>query len=160
MRDENPVCLHFIKVFRMTKYLAKKYGLPLPDYEQLRKTYIQKYAGPLFLHNANGTLWSDRYYIAYQLESTGEFRYVYLTKYHIHEELISYRQAAKERNAENLMPRDIKRIFSKTLRMMNAEGSSIWFDEEEFKGMKSEKWIRPRQNSLQKMSPDAVGEQK
>ncbi len=160
MKNENPVCLHFIKVFRMTKYLARKYGLPLPNYDALKRTYTQKYAGPLLLHNANGRLWSDRYYIAYQLESTGELKYVYLTKYHIHEELISYRQAAKERDTENLMPKDVKRIFSKTVRIMNGEGTDIWIDEEEFRGMKAEKWIRLKEKDFKKMSTDMASEQK
>ena len=144
MENESPVCLHFIKLFRMTKFLSQKHGLPMPDYDELRKTYVQKYAGPVFLHNAKGRIWADRYYIAYQLEGIGKVKYVYVTKYHMREEAISYSQAAKGRGTKNMMPQDIKRAFNRILRIMHAKGTDIWVDEEEFRGMKTERWIKSR----------------
>ena len=156
MKNENPASLHLIELFRMTKFLASKYDLPMPDEKDLRNNYAQLYAAPVFLRNSSGSLWVDRYYLAYQLESTGEFRYVYMTKYHINEEVSGYRRAAKERGGDNLMPEDIRRFAVKALRVMNARGSALWVDEKEFRGMKTERWIQLRQVSSNRDSATSL----
>ena len=81
----------------------------------------------MVLKNGNGTLWVDRYYAAYRLSGQTDVRYVYITKYHILEEVYSYKAASKLRNIQVKLPGDIQKQFAYALKHMNG---NIWVDPE------------------------------
>ncbi len=81
------------------------------------------------MENDTGTLWVDRYYIAYQL-GDGDIHYVYLTKHHIREEIISYQTASKERGIKVELSVDIRKQFARALKWMAGSAKDIWINPE------------------------------
>ena len=122
-------CLPSLGVYRLARIVAQRYGFSWMEYGRVQKQYRERYGLPLVIENDCGMLWIDRYYIAYQLED-GEVHYVYLTKHHIHEEMLSYKEASKERGVKVDLPGDIKQQFSLVLRQMAKNTSDIWLSPE------------------------------
>ena len=122
-------CLPSLGVYRLARKVAERYGLTWVDYGRVQKQYRARYSLPVVAENDNGTLWIDRYYIAYQLDD-GDVRYIYLTKYHIREEVCSYRAASEARNIKADLPAVIKRQFARALKRMAKDASDIWISPE------------------------------
>lgn len=122
-------CLPSLGVYRLARMVADKHGFPWMDYGRVQKQYRAKYGLPVMVENNAGTLWVDRYYIAYQLND-GDVHYVYLTKHHIREEIGSYREASTERGIKVELPTDIKQQFSTALKRMTKDANDIWISPE------------------------------
>ena len=122
-------CLPSLGVYRLARKVAERNGLSWVDYGRVQKQYRARYGLPVVVENDKGTLWIDRYYIAYQL-ADGYVCYVYITKYHIREEIGSYRTASKERNIKADLPVNIKRQFAQALKRMTKEAKDIWISPE------------------------------
>ena len=84
---------------------------------------------PIMLRNSDSTLWVDRYYMAVQHEDE-DVRYVYLTEYHIHEEMYNYRVLKNCRENPPTLPKDIAAQFRLALRRMRASGVLIYVSPE------------------------------
>ena len=122
-------CLPSLGVYRLARKVAERYGLSWVDYGRVQKQYRARYGLPVVVENDKGTIWIDRYYIAYQL-ADGDVCYVYITKYHIREEIGSYRAASEARNIKVDLPTDIKRQFARALKRMAKDASDIWISPE------------------------------
>ena len=96
------------------------------DLEMLQ-TMRGRYPPPIVRKNGNGTIWVDRYYVAYRLYGEIDVRYVYMTRYHILEEVYSYRAASKLRNKQVKLPAEIQKQFAYALKHMDG---NIWTDPE------------------------------
>ena len=107
--------------------VADRHGLCRPSLLRMLKEFNGKYPLPMVLKNGNGTLWVDRYYAAYRLSGQTDVRYVYITKYHILEEVYSYKAASKLRHIQVKLPGDIQKQFAYALKHMNG---NIWVDPE------------------------------
>lgn len=102
-------------------------GLTKPSRKALEKLFAEKsrFSLPLILQNRKGTLWVDKYYIAYQIGS-GDVVYTYVSRSHVFEELTSYREAAKLRGQNVKIPSDVHRSLISALRKMQAKGYEYW----------------------------------
>lgn len=122
-------CLPSLGVYRLARTVADRFALSWIDYGRVQKQYRARYGLPVMVENDTGTLWVDRYYIAYQL-GDGDIHYVYLTKHHIREEIISYQAASKERGIKVELSADIKKQFARTLKCMAGSTKDIWISPE------------------------------
>lgn len=120
-------------LWNLVNRVADRYELP-PVPERLLKQYCytESVSLPVVLTNRAGTIWADRYYAAYLLE-TGEFRYFYLTCAHIAEETLAYKETARLRGIPDGMPSEIREIFRKALRKMRKDHTAIWFNRQEIR---------------------------
>ena len=119
------------EVYNIAREIAAKYRLPRPDYSEMISEMCGNHPQPLVLTNANGTLWLDKYYVACQLSSWTDVRYVYITSRHINEENASYRVASGARGQHIRRPEDIAAQFKLAKRHMNDTGARFWIDTEE-----------------------------
>lgn len=119
------------EVYNIAGGIAAKYRLPRPDYSEMISEICGNHPQPLVLTNANGTLWLDKYYVACQLSSWTDVRYVYITSRHINEENASYRVASGARGQHIRLPEDIAAQFKLAKRHMNDTGARFWIDTEE-----------------------------
>ena len=103
--------------------------VPVPR-EWIAKLYYAKDAKiqPIVKRCESGTLWVDKYYVAYQIDD-GDVHYTYIAKAHLIEEVKSYREAARTRNSEIALPEDIRRCFRIARQNMRATGRPYWIDE-------------------------------
>ena len=120
--------LNAMQVFNIAKYIAKKYGLRMPDYCRMRSEMSGKIPQPIILDSNNGRMWVDRYYVAYQLDGTSEVKYVYIAKHHVLEEISGYRNASKLRSEDFKPSKDILRQFKRARGEMLAKGCQVWVD--------------------------------
>lgn len=120
--------LNAMQVFNIAKYIARKYGLRLPDYCRMRSEMSGKIPQPIILDSNNGRMWVDRYYVAYQLDGMAEVKYVYIAKHHVLEEISGYRQASKLRGEDFKPSNGILRQFKRARGEMLAKGCQIWVD--------------------------------
>ncbi len=132
MSMEQMSILSIRDVFTVAMHIAVKHRLQRPDYPELVKKTIGKYPQPLVLENGKGTLWVDKYYVAYQLDGHDDVRYEYITAYHIAEETASYRIASKARGMKLGLPAEIAGQFKKAAKQMRDTGADYWLDPEEF----------------------------
>lgn len=117
--------LHPKEILDIADDVADRYGLRRPSYLRMLKEFNSKYLFPMVLNNGNGTLWVDRYYVAYKLSGQTEVRYAYITKFHMLEEMYSYKTASKLRNIRVKLPVDIQKQFVFAFKHMYG---SIWVD--------------------------------
>ena len=91
--------------------------------------YLQggRWPQPIPVSCADGILWVDKYYVAYQI-GNGDVYYTYLSKYHIREEINAYKAASKARGIKLSVPTDILRCFQKAKSIMDRKGTNIWID--------------------------------
>ena len=80
---------------------------------------------PLIKRCENGTLWVDKFYVAYQI-GDGDVHYTYIARQHLVEEVNAYREAARLRKTDVQLPEDIKRCFRIAQRNMEATDRSYW----------------------------------
>ncbi len=123
--------LNSMQVYAIGKHIALKHDLPPPDYGEMRVAMLGPFPQPIVLENCNGTLWVDRFYIAFQREKSPDVKYVYLTKHHLLEEVSGYKKASKARGITVVLPRSIARQFKVALFKMRAAGTEIWIDPKE-----------------------------
>ena len=68
--------------------LAKNLGVSIPKRKRLRRMLKRRSPIPQIYQGADYRLWIDRYYIASHLLAYESIRYAYLTRIHIHSELL------------------------------------------------------------------------
>ena len=114
-------CLSPVEIIAIARMTAEKYKLQMPDESEIMQNYRSgKYTRlPVVVCGERGTLWVDRYYIAFQLRC-GDVHYTYLTKEHIREEVDSYCKAQAE------LPRDIEHCFMVGVAGMKKRNTRIW----------------------------------
>ena len=97
----------FERLMEIANDTARACGFQTPDVSKVAANYKagRMYRLPVIVQNANGILWVDKYYVAYQL-GTSNVHYTYVTMYHIAEEQHSWRKAGKA------IPRDIVHCFA------------------------------------------------
>ena len=102
-------------------------GLTPISRELISHMYFQKGSNvqPILRRCEKGTLWVDKYYVAYQLGG-GDVHYTYIAKTHIGEEAYAYRQASKERGEKVALQPDILRSFRIARRKMQMTGQPYW----------------------------------
>ena len=88
----------------------------------LSALYTGEIDGPVISNGDFARLWTDRDYIAYQI-NTGDVKYVYITLNHIIEENEAVRETRSERHSSYRLPKDIEKEFGRAKKKMRAEGS-------------------------------------
>lgn len=127
MSSNGRAALNVREIFFIARDIAGKHHLGCPCHLEMLQTMRGKYFPPIVRKNGNGTIWVDRYYVAYRLYESSEVRYVYMTRYHILEEVYSYKAASKLRNIQVKLPADIQKQFAYALKHMDG---NIWTDPE------------------------------
>lgn len=74
-----------------------------------------------------GIMWISRNFLAYGDDNV--FRYVYISKSHIHEERSSYRRTSLLRLQKVSLPQDIKKAFDFAERHMRCQNTRYWVDD-------------------------------
>ena len=69
--------------------LAGDLGVSIPKHRRLRRMLKRRIPIPQIYQGADYRLWIDRYYIAAQRLADESIRYAYLTRIHIHSELLA-----------------------------------------------------------------------
>ena len=119
--------LNVREILVIARDIAVMHHLSCPSHLEMLQTMRGKYSPPIVRKNSNGTIWVDRYYVAYRLYESSEVKYVYMTRYHILEEVYSYKAASKLRNIQVKLPADIQKQFAYALKHMDG---NIWIDPE------------------------------
>ena len=124
--------LPFRKLWELACAVAETHRLSMPSSQRLRLRYTDKEPIPTVTVNEYGTLWIDREYLAYAL--TDEIvSYVYVTRTHAQEEIVSYamlkKGPEKRENAPKLPPEMLNQ-FRTALRMMNLRNSRFYLFKE------------------------------
>lgn len=127
MSSNGRASLNVREILVIARVIAVKHHLSCPGHLEMLQTMRGKYSPPIVRKNGNGTIWVDRYYVAYRLYESSEVKYVYMTRYHILEEVYSYKGASKLRNATVKLPADIQKQFAYALKHMDG---NIWIDPE------------------------------
>ena len=76
--------------------LAEDLGVSIPKRKRLRRMLKRRIPIPQIYQGADYRLWIDRYYIAAQRLADESVRYVYLTRIHIHSELLANRSSIRK----------------------------------------------------------------
>ena len=118
-------------IMKLSRKIARRYGLRMPDPDELHKQYKSRYPLPCVTKTDAGEMWTDRYYLAYQLIGMDAPKYVYLTKTHILEEKVSYRSASKLRGTNVSVPISILSQFKTAYASMRYNGIELWLAEDE-----------------------------
>lgn len=102
-------------------------GLVPVSREEISRMYYQneKKLLPILKKCDAGTIWVDRYYVAYQL-GDGDVRYTYISQHHLAEEVLAYRNASEERGVTMALPLDILHCFQIAKLEMQATGLPYW----------------------------------
>ena len=127
MSPDGRASLNVREILVIARDIAVKHNLSCPSHLEMLQTMRGRYPPPIVRTNGNGTIWVDRYYVAYRLYGEIDVRYVYMTRYHIIEEVHSYKAASKLRNATVKLPADIQKQFAYALKHM---AGNIWTDPE------------------------------
>ncbi len=127
MNSNGRASLNVREILVIARDIAVKHHLSCPGHLEMLRTMRGKYSPPIVRKNGNGTIWVDRFYVAYRLYESSEVRYVYMTRYHILEEVYSYKAASKLRNKQVKLPADIQKQFAYALKHMDG---NIWTDPE------------------------------
>ena len=100
--------------------------VPIPR-EQIARMYYLKGVNqqPIIKRCDAGTLWVDKYYVAFQIDD-GDVYYTYISKHHIAEEVSAYREASEERGVKIAMPKDVLRCFKIARGDMLGTGLPYW----------------------------------
>ena len=77
--------------------------------------------------NDNGIMWVNRNFIAYALTGR-DVNYVYITKYHIISERLSYRITSILRRKKIPLPEDIEKVFRNAEACMRHDKTAMWVD--------------------------------
>ena len=142
MRQQHD-CVSLRKLYQIANGTAVKYGLPRISHKQVTDMYLTPFMNlmPIVKHNETGTIWVDKYYVAYMLDDE-EVHYTYIARYHIYEEVASFNKAAKERGIKSQLPEDVKNCFQEAVKQMQRRGLKCWI---------ARPWIRDTLEDL----PDA-----
>ncbi|MBR5984823.1 MAG: hypothetical protein IK019_00275 [Clostridia bacterium] len=127
MNSGGRAALNVREIFFIARDIAGKHHLSCPSHMEMLQAMRGKYSPPIVRKNGNGTIWVDRYYVAYRLYESSEVKYVYMTRYHILEEVYSYKAASKLRDKQVKLPADIQKQFAYALKHMDG---NIWTDPE------------------------------
>ena len=102
-------------------------GLVPVSREEISRMYYlhEKKLLPIIKQCDAGTIWVDRYYVAYQI-GDGDVHYTYISKHHLAEEVFAYRKASEERGVAMALPLDILRCFHVAKLEMQATGLPYW----------------------------------
>ena len=76
--------------------LAEDLGVSIPKRKRLRRMLKRRIPIPQIYQGADYRLWIDRYYIAAQRLADESVRYAYLTRIHIHSELLANRNSIRK----------------------------------------------------------------
>ena len=76
--------------------LAEDLGVSIPKRKRLRRMLKRRIPIPQIYQGADYRLWIDRYYIAAQRLADESIRYAYLTRIHIHSELLANRSSIRK----------------------------------------------------------------
>ena len=76
--------------------LAKDLGVLIPKRKRLHRMLKRRIPIPQIYQGADYRLWVDRYYIAAQRLADESIRYAYLTRIHIHSELLANRSSIRK----------------------------------------------------------------
>lgn len=76
--------------------LAKDLGVLIPKRKRLHRMLKRRIPIPQIYQGADYRLWIDRYYIAAQRLADESIRYAYLTRIHIHSELLANRSSIRK----------------------------------------------------------------
>ena len=76
--------------------LARDLGVSIPKRKRLRWMLKRRIPIPQIYQGADYRLWIDRYYIAAQRLADESIRYAYLTRIHIHSELLANRSSIRK----------------------------------------------------------------
>ena len=114
-------CLSPVEVIMIARMTAENYKLQMPDESEIMQNYKSgKYTRvPVLVRCKRGTLWVDRYYVAFQL-AAGDVHYTYLTKEHMKEEVDSYHEVQGD------LPKDIEHCFMVGVAGMKKRNTHIW----------------------------------
>ena len=115
------------KLQQIASGTALTIGLVPLSREEISRMYYQneKKLLPILKKCDAGTIWVDRYYVAYQL-GDGDVHYTYISQHHLAEELLAYRKASEERDVAMALPLDILRCFHMAKLEMQASGLPYW----------------------------------
>ena len=111
----------------LAEKVCRRYGVKPPLPQDISKLY-QKYkiTPPLILTTETATVWIDRWYVAAE-RNCDDVEYLYLTRHHIVEETMSYRELKKYRQDPPELPGHIRKQFRTAVSAMKAGGQNIWF---------------------------------
>lgn len=118
-------------VLMLSQKVALKYGLAMVNIYEFHRQYKESYPIPSMTRTMAGYLWTDRYYIAYQLYGMKTPKYVYLTRTYIMEEQAAYRSASKLRGTKVGLPKSVLSQFAEAKKHMSCEGVELWVAEDE-----------------------------
>ena len=76
--------------------LARDLGVSIPKRKRLHRMLKRRIPIPQIYQGADYRLWVDRYYIAAQCLADESIRYAYLTRIHIHSELLANRSSIRK----------------------------------------------------------------
>jgi len=115
------------RIIKIANYLSYMFELGRVDENAARRNYYSPYGVPQVVANPQGTLWVDKYYIAYCMNEDDELHYVYLTWHHIIEERRSYREAAGQPGAiKPVLPEDIAEQFKLVQAYLKENKTAVW----------------------------------
>lgn len=118
-------------VLLLSRKIALKYGLEMVNIYEFHRQYKENYPIPSVTKTGAGYLWTDRYYIAYQLQNMNAPKYVYLTRKYIREERVAYRSASELRGKKVGLSKSILNQFAEAQKYMNYENVDLWVAEDE-----------------------------
>ena len=124
-KRKSPIALTCREIAALADLAALEHHLRGVPYAEVRRMYDARIPLPIRTVSDAGTLWVDKYYVAYQLVGE-DVRYVYVSLAHIREEVNGYRAASRERMRSIRLPGDVARELRGAYRQMRKSGRRIW----------------------------------
>lgn len=113
-------------IIQLADLISTEYGLEMIHISEFRRHYDNpELELPLIRLNRNGVLWMDRYYLAYMLEGQ-PVRYIYLSKFHIDEEIQACKEVNYCRHSNLRLDPEIEEAFARAYKQMLLSNDSVW----------------------------------
>jgi hypothetical protein len=77
------------EVLAIAQKVAESLNIEINDIDELAVKIVRRNALPQIYNNSIAKLWIDKYYVAYMYEDDDLVQYIYVTQYHIDEEMQS-----------------------------------------------------------------------
>ncbi len=130
MATEYTACLSIEAIIQLADLISTEYGLEMIHISEFRRHYDNlELELPLIRLNGNGILWMDRYYLAYMLEGQ-PVRYIYLSRFHIDEEIRACKEVNYCRHSNLRLDPEIEEAFARAYKQMLLSNDSIWISPE------------------------------
>ena len=126
-------------LYAMWQALSQHYGLPRPRKSELYSMHwtpalvkgCEDIRPPIMHINEYGSIWIDRYYVAFDLKGTTQYTYAAISKYELAEEIQRIKELYGETDARKailLCPNPLRLDLLEACRHMHNTRSTLWLN--------------------------------